>query len=88
MLNALPPRASKTFDDYAKNYVFLTIEALSAKYKRTDVVFDVYLPCSLKSETREKEGKESGELLVSVKHQRTGRVFFEMETIKQSSSTS
>ena len=54
LLNALPPRASKTFDDYTKNDVFPTIEALSVKYKRTDVVFDVHLPCSLKSETREK----------------------------------
>ena len=33
------------------------MEALSAKYKRTDVVFDVYLPWSLKSETREKRGQ-------------------------------
>ena len=57
LLNALPTQASKTFDDYAKNDVFPTIEALSAKYKRTDVVFDVYLPCSLKSETREKRGQ-------------------------------
>ena len=57
LLMVLPPRASKTFDDYAKNDVFPTIEALSAKYKRSDVVFDVYLPCSLKSETREKRGQ-------------------------------
>ena len=30
--------------------------ALSEKYNRTDVVFDVYLPSSLKSETRLKRG--------------------------------
>ena len=33
------------------------MQDFSAKYKRTDVVFDVYLPSSLKSETRSKRGK-------------------------------
>ena len=57
LVNSMYPRTSKTFDDYARVNVLLTIQAFSAKYKRTDIVFDVYLPSSLKSETRSKRGK-------------------------------
>lgn len=35
----------------------MSSQLYKGKYKRTDVVFDVYLPSSLKSETRSKRGK-------------------------------
>ncbi|KAJ8333969.1 hypothetical protein SKAU_G00412880 [Synaphobranchus kaupii] len=57
LVNSLPPRTSKTFEDYAALDVLPTIQAYSTKYKRTDIVFDVYRPSSLKSETRSKRGR-------------------------------
>ena len=39
-------------------YVLPTIQSYSTKYKRTDIVFDVYRPSSLKAETRSKRGLE------------------------------
>ena len=33
-----------------------TIQAYSTKYKKTDIVFDVYRPSSLKAETKSKQG--------------------------------
>ena len=38
LLNALPPQASKTFDDYAKNDVFPTTEALSLPSTREQML--------------------------------------------------
>ena len=57
LVNSLPPRSSKTFEDYAVNDVLPTAQAYSAKYKKTDIVFDVYLTSSLKFETRSKRGR-------------------------------
>ena len=57
LVNSMHPRTSKTFDDYARVHVLPTMQAFSAKYKRTDIVFDIYLPSSLKCETRSKRGK-------------------------------
>ncbi|KAJ8414891.1 hypothetical protein AAFF_G00024140 [Aldrovandia affinis] len=54
LVNSLPPRSSKTFEEYAMLDVLPTIQAYSTKYKRTDIVFDVYRPSSLKAETRSK----------------------------------
>ena len=56
MLNSLPPSTSTTFDEYARVTIIPHVQALTDKYKRTDIVFDVYLPSSLKSETRQKRG--------------------------------
>eukprot|EP00745_Piridium_sociabile_P026562 TRINITY_DN4240_c0_g2_i9.p1 TRINITY_DN4240_c0_g2~~TRINITY_DN4240_c0_g2_i9.p1 ORF type:complete len:1084 (-),score=281.98 TRINITY_DN4240_c0_g2_i9:490-3741(-) len=57
LVNSLPPRSSKTFEDYAVLDVLPTIQTHSTKYKRTDIVFDVYRPSSLKAETRAKRGR-------------------------------
>ena len=58
LVNSMRPSTSKIFDDYARVKVLpTTIQDFSAKYKRTDIVFDVYLPSSLKSEMRSKRGK-------------------------------
>lgn len=57
LVNSLPPQTSKTFEDYAALDVLPTIQAYSAKYKRTDIVFDVYHPLNLKSEIRSKQGR-------------------------------
>ena len=47
MINSLQPRSSKSFEEYAMNEVLLAIESYSRKYKRTDIVFDVYRSSSL-----------------------------------------
>ena len=57
LVNSLPPRTSKTFEDYAALDVLPTIQAYSTEYKQMDIVFDVYDPSSLKSETRSKRGR-------------------------------
>eukprot|EP00058_Branchiostoma_floridae_P021206 XP_002606696.1 hypothetical protein BRAFLDRAFT_72537 [Branchiostoma floridae] len=56
LVNTLLPRTSKTFEDYAILDVLPIVQAYSTKYKRTDIVFDVYKPSSLKGETRLKRG--------------------------------
>ncbi|KAJ8417281.1 hypothetical protein AAFF_G00285080 [Aldrovandia affinis] len=66
LVNSLPPRSSKTFEEYAMLDVLPTIQAYSTKYKRTDIVFDVYRPSSLKAETRSKRGR-GGETQVTGK---------------------
>ena len=55
LVNSLPPRSSETFEEYA--VLLHTIQAYSTKYKRTDIVFDVYQPPSLKKETRLMRGR-------------------------------
>ena len=56
LLNSLPPRSSKTFEEYAMLDVIPTIRAYSIKYEITDIVFDVYRPSSLKAKARSKRG--------------------------------
>lgn len=58
-VNAHPPLASKTFGDYASQDVLPSVKSLSFKYKRIDIVFDVYLPFSLKAKNKVKERKRS-----------------------------
>ena len=56
----LPPESNqKDFSDYAKKRIVPYVEGLWAYCDRLDVVFDRYLPDSLKSAVREKRG--SGE---------------------------
>ncbi|KAJ8340119.1 hypothetical protein SKAU_G00347520 [Synaphobranchus kaupii] len=57
LVHTLPPKRSKTFEDYAALDVLPTIHAYAMKYKSTHVVFDVYNPSSLKMETRSKRGQ-------------------------------
>ena len=56
LVNVLPPRTSKTFEDYETLDVLPTILAYSIKYERTDIMFDVYRPSSMKAEARSKRG--------------------------------
>lgn len=56
LVNTLTPRSSKTFEDYAMLDVLPKVLTYSTKYKRTDIVFDVYQSSSLKAETRSKRG--------------------------------
>ncbi|KAJ8415665.1 hypothetical protein AAFF_G00402220 [Aldrovandia affinis] len=51
------PTEFKGVQEYAMLDVLPTIQAYSTKYKRTDIVFDVYRPSSLKAETRSKRGR-------------------------------
>ena len=60
LVNVFPPRSSNTFEDYATLDVLPTIWAYSTKYDRTDIVFDIYRPSSLKAEARSKRGVELG----------------------------
>ena len=57
LINTLPPRASKSFEEYATKDVIPTVEAFASIYRRTDITFDVYRPTSLKAETRSKRGQ-------------------------------
>ena len=57
LVYSLPPRISKTFEEYAMFDVLPTIQAYSTKYNRTDIVFDVYHQSSLKVEIRSKRGR-------------------------------
>ena len=54
LVHTLPPKRSKTFEDYAALDVLPSIHAYAMKYRRTHIVFDVYNPSSLKLETRSK----------------------------------
>ena len=56
LINALLPRTSKTFDDYAKEDIIPKVESYGVRYERVDVVFGVYKKSSLKSEMRSKRG--------------------------------
>ena len=56
LVNALPPRASKTFAEYAEMEFIPKVDACAKRYHRTDIVFDTYKASSLKSETRSKRG--------------------------------
>ena len=56
-INATPPRSSKSFDDYAKEDILPRVKFYATKYKRVNVVFNVYKKSSLKMETREKRGQ-------------------------------
>ena len=57
LVNSLPPRNSRTFEEYAVLDVRPTIQGYLTKYRRTDIVFDVYQPSSLKAEARSKRGR-------------------------------
>ena len=52
LINTLPPRESKPFKEYAIKDVIPSVEVFATVYRRTDIVFDVYIANSLKAETR------------------------------------
>ena len=54
LVNSLPPRAQRTFGEYAMLDVLPIVQSFCSTYNRTDIVFDVYLATSLKAETRTK----------------------------------
>ena len=56
IVQILPPGCSRTFRDYAGMIFLPYIRCLFGKTDRIDVVFDVYLPNSLKASTRDKRG--------------------------------
>ncbi|CAC5411388.1 unnamed protein product [Mytilus coruscus] len=56
LINTLPPRISKTFEEYAALQVVTKLQTYSCTYTRTDIVFDVYWSSSLQAETRPKRG--------------------------------
>ncbi|XP_014665390.1 PREDICTED: ski oncogene-like [Priapulus caudatus] len=57
LVNALPPRASKTSAEYATLDFIPKVATYAVKYKRMGIFFDVYQPSSLNAETRIKRGK-------------------------------
>ena len=89
LMNSLSPCISNTFDDYARVDVLPTIQAISAKYKRADIVFDVYLPSALSLiQEQSKERESQGVLQEPTRHQKTGKASCMMQTTRQNSSTS
>ncbi|XP_065670919.1 uncharacterized protein LOC136089121 [Hydra vulgaris] len=56
LVHMLHPRSSKTFSDYCENVIGPFVDRLLRSAQRLDIVFDRYVPKSLKSETREDRG--------------------------------
>ena len=56
LIDALPSRISKTFEEYAVLEVVPKVHTYSCTYTRTDIVFDVYWSSSLKADTRSNRG--------------------------------
>jgi len=57
IVQMLSPGTSKTFQDYADGVFVPYVSTQLAKTRRVDVIWDVYLPDSLKGTTRQKRGK-------------------------------
>ena len=57
LVNALPPRKSRTFVEYTEQEFIPRIKASANNYLRTALVFDTYPASSLKSETRSRRGE-------------------------------
>ena len=60
IVNMVQPRGCKTFQDYADNCFILYLQTEVRNAKGLDIVWDIYLPNSLKSDTREKRGGGGG----------------------------
>ena len=57
VVNMLKPRAAKTFLEYGDQVFYPFIESKLRNVSRVDIVFDQYLPESLKETTRQKRGR-------------------------------
>ena len=57
VVNMLKARAAKTFLEYGDQVFYPFIESKLRNVSRVDVVFDQYLPDSLKETARQKRGK-------------------------------
>ena len=57
VINMLKPVGAKTFQDYATLVFLPYIKAQLARVTRVDIIWDVYIPDSLKSTARENRGK-------------------------------
>ena len=57
LANSLPPRAKRTFGEYEMLDVLPKVQSFCSSFNRSDIVFDVYLPTSLKAEIRTKRGQ-------------------------------
>ena len=57
LINTMPPHATKILKEYETKDVIPTVEAFTAIYRRTYIVFDVFSPTCLKAETRSKHGQ-------------------------------
>ena len=56
LINEKSPGTVRTFNDYAKYAIIPTLQSYPRHYYRTDIVFDIYEPDSLKVLTRSKRG--------------------------------
>ena len=57
IINMMKPVGAKTFQDYAMLVFLPYIKAQLARVTRVDIIWDVYIPDSLKSTARENRGK-------------------------------
>jgi len=56
MVNFKPPCQPITFEAYANDVILSYIKSQANKCSRVDIIFDVYLENSLKSQTRKERG--------------------------------
>ena len=80
IVQMLNPGTARTFQEYS-DLVFLSyVSNQLTTAKRVDIVWDEYIPDSLKGTNRQKRGK--GEWLHLLKSQKTGEIFFTWTKIK------
>jgi len=77
IVQMLNPGTSKTFQEYATTVFASYINSQLQKTNRIDLVWDVYLPSSLKRTARDKRGKGTRKRVgSSTMSQRTGEISF------------
>ena len=89
VFHMLHPGTTKTFQEYA-DFVFGSyISSQIYKTSRVDVVWDGYLPDSLKGTTRQREERVSEDVCpLLLRYPRAGKTFSVLMTIRQSYSNS
>ena len=85
VLHLLPTVNVSTFDEYADEIFLPHISKQLESCTRVDIVWDIYIPNSIKESTREKEGKESEEKWkVKISCLENGQTFYMMLPINKS----
>ena len=84
IVHFLPVTGVATFNDYAQNVFIPYLQKQLQSSTRIDIVWDTYLPDSLKESTREKRGKGGAEKCQGKQNcQASGWIFFLILRTKQ-----
>lgn len=75
----LNPGATKTFQDYAENVFVLYTKSQLKKANQLDIIWDFYLPDSLKGTTRERRGRRNKKKKL-VTHHNTAKALARLPT--------